>query len=322
MLTLKMTVVLNLLINILIINKTFSQELNLNTIKQNTEISVSGRIIDWYGGGSDGVIDSGKYIIKDGQKKKLIYVITDLSNYTEQLIKSTSHFDELTGQVVSLRAIVIDPNRDFYNSDANKQIVLLKFISWDNNFEKIKIAEKDNHQKELLRVAEEQKKQQLRIEAEKQRADAEAEYQSAQQKMRIEEEKERLRNQRISDLRSGKIKITNIEDAKLALNPSLDNKYTMGLPIDGLTKTGDYYLWSGTLSWKSGNIYYCLDNFMGKTKCFGFTNLIVRFNEMRENSQVAVVGRLAGTSEVTLINKISGFKENKMVPVLTDCYVF
>ena len=150
----------------------------------------------------------------------------------------------------------------------------------------------------------------------------EARWQEAQEKMRIEEEKERLKEKRIADLRTGKMKITNIEDAKLAFNPSSDDKYTYGLPIDGIRNTGQYYIWSGTLSWKSGDTYFCLDGFGRQTKCFGFTNVIIRFNEMRENSSITVVGKLAGETEVDLINKISGGKQIKRVPYLSDCYVF
>ena len=178
------------------------------------------------------------------------------------------------------------------------------FISFDSNYEKSILSEYD------------------RLREENEKANAEAKFQAAQTKMRIEEEQEKIREQRLSDLKSGKMKITNIEDAKLAFNPSSDQKYTFGLPIDGLTNTGEYYIWSGTLSWKSGQSYFCLDNYGGQTKCFGFTNLVVRFNEMRENSQVTVVGKLTGTSEVTLINKLSGVKENKTVALLTECYVF
>ena len=163
----------------------------------------------------------------------------------------------------------------------------------------------------------------MRNAEEENRIQAEMQFQKAQAKMRIEEEEEKIREQRIADLKSGKLKITNIEDAKLAFNPSTDDQYTVGLPIDGLTTTGQYFIWSGTLSWKSGKIYYCLDSgFGGNAKCFGFTNVIVRFNEMRENSPITIVGKLAGTSDVTLTNKLSGVKENKKVAVLTDCYVF
>jgi hypothetical protein len=128
--------------------------------------------------------------------------------------------------------------------------------------------------------------------------------------------------QRIADLRSGKIKIANIEDAKLAFNASDDDKYTYGLPIDGLKNIGQYYIWKGTLSWKSGKIYFCLDDLFGKTRCFGFTDVIERFNEMRENSIITVLGKLEGESEVTLTNKLYGFKETRRVPFLSKCYVF
>ena len=156
----------------------------------------------------------------------------------------------------------------------------------------------------------------------RERLQAEMRWQKAQAKMRKEEEEEKIREQRIADLRSGKMKIQTFQDAKLAFSPITDDKYAFGLPIDGLKNTGEYYLWTGTLSWKSGKMYFCLDGGLDNTKCFGFTNIIARFTEMRENSPVTVIGKLAGENEVTLVNKLSGFKENKKVAFLTDCYVF
>ncbi|MGP8049678.1 MAG: hypothetical protein ACLPYB_03625 [Desulfobaccales bacterium] len=208
-----------------------------------------------------------------------------------------------------------------------------EFESWDKDFwnkklaekrakEKAKVLSEENALKERAETERQVAQENLRRYEELRRLRAEDEFQAAQTKMRIEEEREKIREQRISDLKSGKMKITNIEDAKLAFNPSNDEKYTYGLPIDGLTKTGEYYIWSGTLSMKSGETYFCLDNYGDRTKTFGFSNVIVRFNEMRENSPVTVVGKLTETDEVTLVNKLSGFKENKTVAVLTDCYVF
>ena len=320
--TSKKSLALFLIIIIYFNGTTFAQELK-KVIRVGDRINIVGILtsFSW--------IDSEKYITEDGQRKRLIYLINFDRNALQLIgIDNINKLSELIGQKVALQAVVrnvgnMTQTQDVYQTKAIGPCAqcYVDFISWDKKFEQMMIAQKKKQDKEISDTKQRQIDEQLRAQEVQLRAKAEAEFQAAQEKMRIEDEKEKLREQRIADLKSGKMKITNIEDAKLAFNPSDDNKYTIGLPIDGLTNTGDYYIWSGTLSWKSGNIYFCLDS-GGQTKCFGFTDIIVRFNEMRENSPVTVVGKLTGTSEVTLVNKFSGVKENKTVAVLTDCYVF
>lgn len=188
--------------------------------------------------------------------------------------------------------------------------------------ERVEAIEKEKAVKLQAKLELETNQAKMRKEEQDKKVQAEIQWQAAQAKMRQEDEEERIREQRKADLRSGKMKISNIEDAKLAFDPSSDNHYTIGVPIDGFANIGQYYIWDGTLSWKSDKTYFCLDSNFNEIRCFGFSNIITRFTEMRENSRITVVGKLAGETEVILTNKLSGYKENKRVPLLTDCYIF
>jgi hypothetical protein len=150
---------------------------------------------------------------------------------------------------------------------------------------------------------------------------AEEKYQTAQMKMRKEEHEYQTKLKRITDLKSGAVKITNIDDAKLALEPSNDTTFTVGVPIDGFDKNqlGKNYEWSGQLKTRIGNTYICQ---VGNENYFAFNNVVVRYNNMIENGNVTVIGKLAGEYDLTLTNQMSGIKTNKRIAILTDCYIF
>jgi len=125
------------------------------------------------------------------------------------------------------------------------------------------------------------------------------------------------RDKYISDLKKGKIPVTTIDDAVIFTDASENSRYTVSPIYDGPSANQkQYYLWSGILTNKSGDIYISWDPEFEKG--FAFRKIKKSLGEdLAQNAPVAVVGKYVKNYEIELVN---GTK--KLIPLLEECYVF
>ncbi len=125
------------------------------------------------------------------------------------------------------------------------------------------------------------------------------------------------RNKYISDLKKGKIPVTTIDDAVIFTDASKNTRYTLYPIYDGPSANEKkYYIWSGILTNKFGDIYISWDPEFEKG--FAFHKIKKSLGEdLAQNAPVAVVGKYIGNYEIELV-----LGTKKLVPLLEDCYVF
>jgi len=124
---------------------------------------------------------------------------------------------------------------------------------------------------------------------------------------------------KIAGLKEGKVKVTTIQEAIIALSPSQDDSYTYGLPLDGnITGANKYFLWRAKLISLNNDIYTCANLlFDGRLKAFAFTKIKGKNTELLENKEITVIGKFTNVGEISLK---SGNK--RKIPILTESYVF
>jgi hypothetical protein len=125
------------------------------------------------------------------------------------------------------------------------------------------------------------------------------------------------REEYISDLKKGKIPVTTIDDAVILTNASNNSRYTISPIYDGPSADQkQYFLWSGILTNKFGDIYISWDPEFEKG--FAFHKIKKSLGEdLAQNAPVAVVGKYIGNYEIQLV-----IGTKKLIPLLEDCYVF
>lgn len=120
----------------------------------------------------------------------------------------------------------------------------------------------------------------------------------------------------VTNLKSGKIPITTINDAAIYTNASEELRYTVTPPLNGPVNKNRYYLWQGLITNKFGDIYVSWDPEFERG--FAFTKAKKMLGvELRQNGPVAVVGRYVSNYQVTLV-----IGTKRLIPLLEDCYVF
>lgn len=149
--------------------------------------------------------------------------------------------------------------------------------------------------------------------------------------------KEKAYAKYVKNLKSGNVEIQTVQEAVLKFDASNDTLYTRQPPVLGSSKKNKYFVWSGKLvkiedsliggekvyiAWeaKVNPFYEGLAQFgvdLLVTKGFAFKQIKEVFGEINMNSEVIVVGRYIENMKIRLI---SG--EERLIPVLTDCYLW
>lgn len=130
-----------------------------------------------------------------------------------------------------------------------------------------------------------------------------------------EKEKQiRAMQERSTKLRSGKIGPQTFDDVVLKFEPLNNQQVQYSPPIDGPSRSGQFYIFGNILTNKTKDMYIC---WSAEHQCgFAFENIKKKFGKLLLNKQVFVVGKYFSNIEITLVS--GAFTQ---IPLLQACYV-